>query len=80
MYDIFSFLHSATQIGNKIFYNGGANVNGEPQSQLYLYDTYKQLWNSPTTYVNISTTGSTMAESTHDHESAGARYGHTPIF
>ena len=62
----YSFLHSATQIGNKILYYGGANAYGEPQSQLYLYDTYKQIWNSPTETSNIS----------HDQD-AGARYGHT---
>lgn len=56
---------SFTQIGSKLLAYGGCNYNGEPLSQLFLYDTQSYEWSEP----------GDAAEFQESHP--GNRYGHT---
>lgn len=60
-----SFLHSATQIGTKILIYGGCDYYGDPQKQLFLYDTSTYQWSAPSN------------SSDYQEDDAGPRYGHT---
>lgn len=59
------FLQSCTQIGSKMLIYGGCNYNGDPISQLFIYDTVTYQWSSPTNATDFQ----------EDHP--GSRYGHT---
>jgi hypothetical protein len=59
------FLQTFTQIGSKMLIYGGCNYNGEPISQLFIYDTVTFQWSAP----------NNASEFQEDHP--GTRYGHT---
>jgi hypothetical protein len=59
------FLQSCTQIGSKMLIYGGCNYNGDPVSQLFVYDTITFQWSAP----------SNASDFQEDHP--GNRYGHS---
>ena len=54
-----------TQIGTKLLAYGGCDYNGEPSSQLYLYDTISYEWSVPDNATEFQ------------ESNPNARYGHS---